>query len=150
MDMSSWAQLLIAAFPKLASEGFEIVGEPTTEYNCIAYAAGNTGDWWWPDGINYWPPWATLDDGIDSLQEAFVGIGYELCDDGHFHESYKKVALYEVEGKFQHAAVQMPNGAWRSKMGEGPVIEHRSPESLAGGIYGDPAVFMRKSISVTQ
>ena len=148
--MSSWAQLLIAAFPKLASEGFEIVGEPTTEYNCRAYAAGNTGDWWWPDGTNYWPPWATLDDRIDSLQEAFVGIGYELCDDGHFDEDYRKVALYEVEGKFQHAAAQMPNGAWRSKMGEGPVIEHRSPESLSGGIYGNATVFMRKSISATR
>ena len=147
MDMSSWGQLLIAAFPKLASEDFEIVGEPTTEYNCIAYAAGDTTQWWWPDGTNYWPPWATLDDRTDSLKDAFSGIGYELCDDGHVEEGYQKAALYEVEGRFQHASVQMPNGSWRSKMGEGPVIEHRSPESLSGGMYGDATTYMRRAVN---
>ena len=146
MAMSSWVRLIIAAFPNLASEGFEIVGEPTTEYNCIAYAAGDTDNWWWPDEDDYWPPWATPDDRIDSLQEAFSGIGYELCDDSHLEEGYRKVALYEEEGKFQHAAVQMPNGAWRSKMGEGPVIEHRSPESLAGGMYGEVYCYMRRPL----
>jgi len=146
MDTSSWTQSLIAAFPKLASEGFEIVGEPTTEYNCIAYAAGDTGDWWWPDETNYWPPWATLDDSSDSLQEAFTGIGYQPCGDGGLEEGYLKVALYADEGKFQHAAVQMPNGAWRSKMGEGPVIEHQSPESLAGGMYGNVHCLMRRPV----
>ena len=142
-------RLLIAAFPKLESEGFEIVGEPTLEYNCIAYAAGDTTEWWWPDGTNYWPPWATLDDRTDSLKEAFAGIGYELCDDSHVEEGYRKVALYEVGGKFQHAAVQTPNGAWHSKMGEGPVIEHRSPESLSGAMYGEPTVYMRRAASTT-
>ena len=148
MDTSSWTQSLIALFPRLASEGFEIVGEPTTEYNCIAYAAGDTGNWWWPDEDrdSYWPPWATLDDGIDSLQEAFAGIGYELCDESHFEEGFLKVALYADEGKFQHAAAQMPNGRWRSKMGQGPVIEHRSPESLDGGIYGGVHCFMRRPV----
>ena len=107
MDTCSWTQSLIAVFPKLASEGFEIVGEPTTEYNCIAY---------------------------------------ELCGDGGLEEGYLKVALYVDEGKFQHAAAQMPNGAWRSKMGEGPVIEHRSPESLAGRMYGEVHCFMRRPV----
>ena len=146
MATSRWTSIITGAFPNLASEGFEIVGEPTTEYNCIAYAAGDTEDWWWPDESSYWPPWATLDNRIDSLQEAFAGIGYELCDDSHLEAGYRKVALYEEEGKLQHAAVQMANGAWRSKMGEGPVIEHRSPESLAGGMYGDVHCFMRRPL----
>ena len=146
MATSSWAQLLSVAFPKLASEGFEIVGEPTTEYNCIAYAAGDTGDWWWPDEDSYWPPWATPDDSTESLQEAFAGIGYELCDDSHFEEAYLKVALYADDGKFQHAAAQTPDGAWRSKMGRGPLIEHRSAESLSGGPYGEVYCFMRRPL----
>jgi len=147
MDTSSWRRLLIAAFPKLASEGFEIVSEPTTEYNCIAYAAGDTTEWWWPNETRYWPPWATLDDRMESLMEAFTGIGYELCDNGHVEAGYQKVALYEIEGRFQHAAVQMLNGAWRSKMGEGPVIEHNNPESLSGGMYGDATVLMRRAVN---
>ena len=144
--MSSWVRLIIAAFPNLASEGFEIVGEPTTEYNCIAYAAGDTDNWWWPDEDDYWPPWATMDNRMESLEEAFAGLEYELCDDSIAEEGYQKVALYGFQGRFEHAALQMPNGLWRSKMGPGPVIEHRSPESLSGGPYGEVHCFMRRPL----
>ena len=143
MDTSRWAPQLIAAFPKLSSEGLAIKDKPSERYNCIAYAAGDTAKWWWPDGINYWPTWATLDNRIESLNEAFAGLGYEQCQNSDAEEGYQKVALYEVGGKFLHAAVQMPNGLWRSKMGQGPVIEHRSPESLSGGMYGEVTAYMR-------
>ena len=146
MATYSWAQVVIAMFPSLASEDFEIVEGTSGRYNCIAYAAGYANDWWWPDGINYWPPWATLTDRMESLIEVFAGLGYEQCDDSRAEADYRKIALYEAQGEMKHVALQMPNGAWRSKMGQGPVIEHRNPESLAGGDYGDPTVFMRKSI----
>ena len=140
-----WADLLVGAFPNLANEGFEIVDQPSERYNCIAYAAGDTSKWWWPDGINYWPPWATETNRIESLKEAFAGMGYELCDHSDTEDGYQRVALYEVDGEMKHATVQMPNGRWRSKMGQGPVIEHRDPESLSRGPYGRATVFMRKS-----
>ena len=144
MVSSSWTGLLAGAFSILASEGFDIVDEPSERYNCIAYAAGDTSKWWWPDGVNYWPPWATPTTRIESLTEAFAGKGYKRCNDYKVEDGYRKVALYEAQGQMQHAAAQMPNGRWRSKMGRGPVIEHRTPESLSGGIYGEPTVFMRR------
>ena len=49
----------------------------------------------------------------------------------------------------QHAAVQKPNGRWRSKKDQVPVIEHRSPESISGGTYGNLTVFMRRATSAT-
>jgi len=144
MDTLRWAQLLVEAFPNLSEEGIEIVGRPSELYNCIAYAAGDTTGWWWPDGIAYWPPWATLDNRMESLKEVFTGFEYEQCADGYSEDGYEKVALYEMQGGFAHAALQMPNGRWRSKMGEGPVIEHHSPESLSGGMYGEATVYMRR------
>ena len=145
MDTPRWAQELISIFPKLSTEDFEAVDQSEPRYNCIAYAAGDIAKWWWPDGINYWPPWATLDNRIESLKEAFTGLGYNPCDDSDTEEGYQKVALYEHQGRFKHAALQMPSGRWRSKMGKGPVVEHNSPESLANGIYGCPTVFMRRA-----
>lgn len=142
MDTSKWTDLLVGAFPNLASEGFSIVGAPSEVYNCIAYAAGDTSKWWWPDGVNYWPPWAAETDRKESLKEVFAGLGYERCDDGRADGGYQKVALYEVNGEMKHAAMQMPSGRWRSKMGQGPVIEHRSPDSLSNGIYGDATTYM--------
>ena len=93
MALPSWTDVLIGAFSSLASEGFDIVDEPSPWYNCIAYAAGDTSKWWWPDGINYWPPWATLTTKIESLQEVFAGKGYEQCEDSGTEAGNQKVAL---------------------------------------------------------
>ena len=149
MDTRSWTLLFIAEFPQLSSEDVEIVEQPSRQYNCIAYAVGDTTEWWWPDGINYWPQWATLDNRMESLKEIFTGLGYEQCDDGIPEDGYQKVALYEIQGRFQHASIQMASGAWRSKMGKGPVIEHLNPESLSGGMYGSPTTYMRRALNTT-
>lgn len=146
MDTSKWTALLKTAFPNLTNESLEIVDQPSEQYNCIAFAAGDTGKWWWPDSINYWPAWATLDQKIESLREAFAGLGYEQCNNSEAESGYQKVALYEDQGMAQHVALQMPNGRWRSKMGQGPVIEHDSPESLSGGMYGAVHYFMRRPL----
>ncbi len=126
-----------------------MVDPPSIRYNCIAYAVGDTSQWWEYTPRHYWPPDATRSARIESLQEVFAGLGFGECDDSSIELGYQKVALYEADSEYQHASIQMPNGAWRSKMGEGPVIEHRSPESLSGGIYGNATVFMRKSTSAT-
>ena len=147
MDTSRWTPALIAAFPNLSGEDFEIVDQPSDLYNCIAYAANDTSQRWDPNTEDYWPPWAPGNNLLDSLKQVFTGLGYEECEDSCLENGYLKVTLYEEQGEAKHAAIQMPNGLWRSKLGYGPVIEHRNPESLAGGIYGDPAVFMRRAIS---
>ena len=40
MDTPRWARLLNSAFPTLSREGFQIVDQPSDQYNCIAYACG--------------------------------------------------------------------------------------------------------------
>ena len=135
-------------FLNLRAEGFTVVDPPSDRYNCIAYAAGDTSKWWDHTPRRYWPPYATRSPSIESLQEVFAGLGFGECDDGSLVAGYQKVALYEDDGEYQHASIQMPNGAWRSKMGPGPVIEHRSPESLSRGIYGNATTFMRKVVNL--
>ena len=149
MDTSRWAQLLITAFPKLSSEGFEIVERASYQYNCIAFAAGNTNRWWDHNRNHYWPEYAARSNSIESLKEVFVGMGFERCADSSREDGYRKVALYGEQGVWKHAAVQTPSGRWRSKMGRGPVIEHRSPESLSDGQYGHVAYYMRRAVSAS-
>jgi len=146
MDISSWAQILARAFPRLSREGYEIKSEPTEQYNCIAYAAADTSKWWSDIRGRYWPDFATRSESMGSLIEVFAGIGYQRCQDSRLESGYEKVALYEEDGKWMHAAVQMPSGRWCSKVGAGPLIEHRSPESLSGGEYGEPTVHMRRPV----
>ena len=149
MDTRSWKRGLAKAFPRLSGESFEIVAQPSIQYNCIAYAAGDTDKWWDHTEDNYWPVSATRSDRIESLKEVFGRLGFEQCQDGRIENGFQKVSLYERQGAWTHAALQMPDGSWRSKMGRGPVIEHLSPESLSGGEYGEATVYMRRSAKET-
>lgn len=144
MDSSSWARVLAQAFPRLAREGYEIVSEPTIRYNCIAYAAGDTDDWWDIGETRHWPDYATRTDRMESLIDVFIGLGYQRCQDSSLESGFEKVALYEAQGLWKHAALQTPTGRWRSKTGQGPLIEHLSPESLSDGEYGSPTIYMRR------
>ncbi len=144
MATPRWMTWLNLSFPNLRNEGVNVVEPPSDRYNCVAYAAGDTSQWWDHTPRRYWPSYATRSARIESLQEVFAGLGFGQCDDDSFEPGYQKVALYEDDGEYQHASVQMPDGAWHSKMGEGPVIKHLNPESLSGGPYGEPTIYMRR------
>lgn len=135
-------------FPRLASEGYQLTSEPSLEYNCIAYAAGYTDRWWTyadgPEDEYYWPELASRTPFIQSLIEVFVGLGYEPCENSHREAGYAKVALYvDEQGEWTHAAVQLPDGSWSSKLGPDEDIRHQTPESLVGASYGTVHCIMR-------
>lgn len=133
------------SFPRLASEGYQITSEPNAEYNCIAYAVGETDRWWtYLDGY-YWPESASRGALVQSLIQAFSELDYELCPNAHEEPSYEKIALYaDSAGEWTHAAIQLPGGAWSSKLGEYEDISHQTPESLAGALYGGVHCIMRR------
>ena len=135
--------------PHLASEGYEITSSPTDEYNCIAYAAGETDRWWShvEDADYYWPEHASSTSSIASLIEVFAGLGYEQCEDANEETGFRKIALYaNRRGDWTHAAVQLPGGEWSSKLGPDEDISHRAPESLDRSAYGEVHCFMRRPL----
>ena len=132
-------------FPQLAGEGYEIVGSPTDRYNCIAYAAGDASRWWDHNENHHWPGYVSRSNSMESLKQVFLRLEFQPCNDSRMEGGYQKAALYEREGAWEHTAVQMPNGRWRSKMGRGPVIEHQSPQFLSSYIYGEPTTYMRRA-----
>jgi len=70
-----------AAFPHLAAERYEITSPATDAYNCIAWAAGVTHPWWWPDplGAEYWPAQAPRAETLQAFILAYQAVGYEPC-----------------------------------------------------------------------
>ena len=135
--------------PRLASEGYEVTSSPTDEYNCIAYAAGETDRWWShvDDADYYWPEHASSTPSVASLIEVFAGLGYEICDDAGDEPGFRKIALYaDRGGDWTHAAVQLPSGEWSSKLGPDEDISHRAPESLDTAAYGEVHCFMRRPL----
>lgn len=133
------------SFPRLASEGYKITSEPNSEYNCIAYATGETDRWWAHLDGYYWPESASRSALVQSLIQAFSELGYELCPNAAQEPGYEKVALYaNSAGEWTHAAIQLPGGAWSSKLGPDEDISHQTPESLAGDLYGEVHCIMRR------
>ena len=127
-------------FPNLISDA--TIGPFTNRYNCISYAAGDTTRWY--DGSHYWPAHARHDRSIGALTRLFSALGYERCDDSSLEPEYLKVALYESKVGWTHASIQTPSGLWQSKLAEFELMEHLDPEAVAGGVYGEPTVFMRR------
>ena len=146
MATSSLREAIVDIFPRLGGERFAVIGPVSRVYNCVAYAAGDSTQWWGNFEGDYWPPRLERSHQTASLIELFESLGYERCAGAELEGGFRKVALYEYSGEWKHVAVQTPEGRWRSKLGEGPVIEHHSPESLSGEKYGSPTVFMRRPL----
>ena len=135
--------------PNLAAEGYELTSDPNSDYNCIAYAAGDTERWWSHVGgyDYYWPEHASRTSSIVSLIEVFTGLGYEPSEDAVHEPGFRKIALYaDQRGDWTHAALQLPGGRWTSKLGPDEDISHRAPESLDSAAYGEVHCFMRLSL----
>jgi hypothetical protein len=130
-------------FPRLTEQNHRVSSSATPDYNCIAWSAGDTEHWWQP-GV-HWPIATSEDDyGIGVLEQAFVSLGFEDCDDGSVEPGYDKVALYGATFFYTHAARQLPTGQWTSKLGRSEDIEHDTPDDVAGGVYGEVAQFMKR------
>ena len=132
-------------FPNLAGSGYEITGEPSREYNCIAWALGIfTQKWDCNDPDGYWPPSVPRNEQIRTIMRLFVNEGYSVCDGEGLEQGYEKIALYSFVGQFTHVARQRDDGRWTSKLGIREVITHPSPANLSGSMYGNMHCIMRR------
>jgi hypothetical protein len=130
-------------FPRLTAHNHRVTSPPSPDYNCIAWAAGDVERWWQPG--EFWPVATPPDDyGIEALGRAFRALGYEDCAGGDPEPGFEKVALYGSSLLYTHAARQLPDGKWTSKLGRSEDIEHDTPDDVAGGIYGEVVQFMRR------
>ena len=139
---------LIISFPNLANENWNIASEATSEYNCIAWAAHDNERWWWPDPSEqyYWPPSLLREETRDCFMRAYGTLGYEVCYDSSVEAGFEKIAIYVGDdGKPTHAARQLSNGKWTSKLGNCHDIEHETANGVSGTAYGQVAVYMRRT-----
>lgn len=81
---------------------------------------------------------------LEAYKEAFRRIGFEECSDGSFEDGYEKIALFvNRAGTPTHAARQIDEGKWSSKLGKSFDIAHEL-RALTGSEYGSIAVFMKR------
>lgn len=159
---------ITSLFPKLNSDPlFRLSSHKNVNYNCIAWAGQVDYEFWWPevipynklDGIKYnWPFHITNSDKLEYFIELFSHLGYTEESDNvsNEHPNYRKIALFIKEDKLNpnrltcectHAARQLRNGLWASKLGSIEDIEHSNPYDLEGNLYGKIAIILKKNLN---
>lgn len=142
-------QVIEKYFPNLSKDGYSPTSPATPEYNCIAWAAGDDGVWWWPDpyGDYYWPSKIPRTETIEAFIKAYESLGYSICNNVVLEEGFEKVAVYAgSDKKPTHAARQLDSGRWTSKLGGLEDIEHATLDGLISDSYGSIAVILKRPI----
>lgn len=131
-------------FPELSPGNYSITSPMTEQYNCIAWAAGDTKRPWWPQEPFYWPPGVLRAETRRAFQDAFQSLGYyQVATSDASEEGLEKIALFEQNGRPCHAARQLPDGRWSSKLGDLFDIAHRLHD-LAGEHYGTVVLILQR------
>jgi len=147
--MASPRTQIRSQFPKLGDQStFNVTSPPDTKYNCIAWAACDDKDVWWPHATyGRWPAEVPRAATVENFVKVFELLGYELCESGILEEGWEKVALYATAGgEPKHMARQLEDGSWTSKLGLLWDIKHKSVIGLEGARYGNVIRYLRKKI----
>lgn len=131
-------------FPQLRDGDYEETSSEAEHYNCIAWAAGIQTEWWEPSEDGVWPTDVPKQPTIDNLAEVYKKFGYTNCDSAHYEEGFEKVAIYGSPYEYEHAARQLADGKWTSKLGASYDIRHSNLECLTGGLYGSVRRILRR------
>ena len=75
-------------------------------------------------------------------------MGYQPCDTGDLETRFEKIAIYvdQVTREPTHAARQLTNEIWTSKLGSLEDIEH-TLEGITGAEYGEIGQFLKRPTS---
>jgi hypothetical protein len=142
-------------FPNMTIINSTQTSNESFDYNCIAWALEINNAWFWPDDkskikqTSFWPKQLPNKENRTAFVKLFELYGFRVNprNDCSHELSKKKIAIYfDSLGKPTHAARQLPNGNWTSKIGDDIDIEHKSLEVLEGPAYGKVGTIMEKNI----
>ena len=140
------------AFPFLTDLNHNVTSPCDEDYNCIAWAVHCNTEWW-DHCSKYWPAGVPRQRSVLAYLAAIKTQGFEDCDDGALEEGYEKIALFAKKNEAgirnipTHAARQLRNGKWASKMGKSVDIEHDDVGDVGGGAYGSVVRYLRRPIA---
>lgn len=138
-----------AQIPRLAESNYRVTSCKTKRYNCFAWAANDTEHVWSPTMIGagvLWPPGIPAFASVAGVMRAFESIGYEECDSPDLEVGFEKIAIFtDTSSEPRHAARQLSDGVWTSKLGDHVDIEHDTLDAIGGALYGEPDRYMRRA-----
>jgi len=135
-------------FPQLTAANSRPTIPYDEGYNCIAWAVEDTDRWWWPDPQRqqFWPARVPRQVTLAAFVQAYGLLGYARCAYASIEAAKQKITIYTSgHGKPTHAARQLRDGWWASKLGEQIDIEHEL-SARAGPEYGTVAIVLSRAM----
>ncbi len=132
------------ALPNLG-DNFEVLKPSTPDYNCIGHSLGFDDQW-----MN--PVTGPSDNPLAVMEGKYTNQGYTQLATLNYNlePGSRKVVVYATKNpdgsidEITHAAIQDGHGTWESKLGQGPLIRHQTPDALNGPAYGQPVAVYKK------
>lgn len=149
MTFADYIDTMRSSFPILRVENCRLTSPADDAYNCIAWAADDTERWWWPDPQEqaYWPTAVPRVVSVEAFESAFRTLGYADRTDATLEQGKQKIAIFvSAQGFPTHAARQLPDGWWASKLGPQIDIEHEL-SAIQGPAYGAVALILGRPTS---
>ena len=139
--------MLKDAFPRLNDSAWQITSQRSPRYYCIAWATHDDQRWWWPDamGLGYWPDGFPRDESIEVFVSVFESLGFQASRSAELEQGFEKIALYARDNCPTHAARQLENGTWTSKLGPLEDVTH-TLNGLTGETYGKVVAILKRSV----
>jgi hypothetical protein len=139
--------VVIADFPNTTVEPFIQTSHEDVRYNCIAWAASDDTKWYEPDpyGLYYWPKNIDREYTTESYISLYETLGYTKCENGTLEGGFLKVAVFENGGLPSHAARQLADGNWTSKLGKNIDVRH-TIFSIENGLYGIVIQYLKRPL----
>ena len=82
---------------------------------------------------------------MPAFAAAFLTIGYTPCASAEMEPDFEKVAFFaRPDGTPEHAARQLDDGRWTSKLGLLQNIEHHTLGDLSDNTYGTVELLLRR------
>jgi len=132
-------------FPNLNDSNHRTTSPPTPSYNCFGWAIAWGEVLIGPQCGYVWPPTAPQDHKLSSFEIAVAEYGYQRCEADDLEHGWEKIALFGFVEHVDHAARQLSNGVWTSKLGREADIEDDTVEAVAGGVYGPVLAFFKRT-----
>jgi len=149
MTIEDLVRAMQVPFPNITGKNIRLTSPYDEGYNCIAWASEDTDYWWWPDamGQHYWPPGVPREETVEAFVAAYGLQGYVRRSDAGLEPGKQKIAIFaDSKGNPTHAARQLHDGWWASKLGQQIDIEHEF-SALDGPAYGTVAVILSRPAS---
>ncbi len=98
--------------------------------------------------VGYWPVGVPRTVTRGAFIKAYKTLGYEPCLDGSLEPGLEKVAIFGVGQPGlevpTHAALQLRDGKWTSKLGPFEDVNHRTVHDVNGPLYGKPIFYLAR------